>query len=212
MDPATPKPGETGTPKAPENVTPPSAPVQGNVDAGEVEKLRQENERLKTQADLRERQIANEKKAEEDRKAAEEAKRLEDNNEYKTLHEQEKAKREALEAELNAEEQRKEIAKTKTDVSKDYPDEVKSEAEELGITLDSTDDASVAAYKEKLDKLQKMAGTNRKVGPNNPGVRTNKETLTGPDLAKALKDPNKFQEYVSQRPGIAVMMAPQNRS
>jgi len=48
MDPATPN-GETGAPKAPENVTPTSAPATGNANDAAVERLRKEKE----QAEMR---------------------------------------------------------------------------------------------------------------------------------------------------------------
>jgi len=200
------KKSETEEPKAPENGTPtPLAPPTGNASegAGEAEKLRKELE----QARMRENQLLNEKKAKEEAEAKQKAKELEEQNEFKSLYEQEKAKREAIETERETEEKRKELDKKKSEVLTDYSDEVKAVAEETGMALNSTDEADVAAYKEKLDKVQKMVGTG-KVGPNNPGKSTGKPELSQDELRAALKDPNKFQEIISQRPGIAALMTP----
>lgn len=206
MDGDTPKDGETRTPKAPENGTPtPPAPPAGNASegAGEAERLRKELE----QAKMRENQLLNEKKAKEEAEAKQRAKELEEQNEFKSLYEQEKAKREAIETERKAEEERKELDKKKSEVLTDYSDEVKALAEEAGMALGSTDEADVNTYREKLDKVQKMVGTG-KVGPNNPGKSSGKLELSQDELRMALKDPGKFQEIISQRPGIAALMAP----
>lgn len=203
MDKDTPKPGETGTPKAPENDTPTPAPVTGNAgnDASEVEKLRKERD----QAQMRANQLEKEKKQREDAEAAREAKKLEEQNEFKTLHEQEKAKREALETQIENEAKRKELDKAKATALTDYSDKVKEIAEETGLSLDSTDEAAVATFKEKLDKIQKMVGDG-KVGPNNPGRPTGQPELSGDELKLALKDDTKFEEIISKRKGIAMMM------
>lgn len=196
--------GETGTPKAPENVTPTPAPAQGNASDPAVEQLRKEKE----QAEMRANQLANQLKAKEDAEAAAEAERLEKNNEFKTLHEQEKAKREALESQLAAEEQRKELEKAKAEVLASYSDEVKAVAKEFDVDLSSADDDAKAAYKAKLDKIQARVGTSGKVTPNNPGKPTGASELSGVELSKALKNPKTFEEIVSKRPGIAMMMNP----
>lgn len=203
MSEVTPKPGETGTPKAPENVTPPPAPAPGNagVDVSEVEKLRKERD----QAQMRANQLEKEKKTREDAEAAKQSKELEEQNEYKTLHEQEKAKREALESQIENETKSKELDKARVEALTDYSDGVKALAEETGLALDSTDETAIAAFKEKLDKIQKMVG-NGKVGPNNPGRSTGQPELSGNELKLALKDDAKFEEIISRKPGLAQMM------
>lgn len=203
MDGDTPKPGETQTPKAPENVTPTSAPVQGNADgAGEAEKLRKELE----QARMRENQLLNEKKERDAKEDAARAKKLEEDAEFKTLYEQEKAKREAVESERETENRRKELDQARSTALSEYSDDVKTLAEEVGLTLNSADESDVTAFKAKLDNLQKRVGTG-KVGPNNPRASSGKVELSPDELKIALKDPAKFQEIVSQRPGIAQMMS-----
>ena len=203
MDLATPN-GETGTPKAPENVTPTSAPAQGNANDAAVGQLRKEKE----QAEMRANQLANQLKAREDAEAAAEAERLEKNNEFKTLHEQEKTKREALEAKIAADEQTKELEKAKTEVLADYSDGVKAEAKELGIDLNAADDDAKATFKSKLDILQKKESTSGKVTPNNPNRPTGQAQLSPAELGKALNNQDSFEQIVSQMPGIAVMMTP----
>lgn len=209
MSEVTPKPGETGTPKAPENGTPPPAPTQGNAgnDASEVEKLRKERD----QAQMRANQLEKEKVAREKAEADKQARELEEQNEFKTLHEQEKAKREALEGQIAAEANRKELDKAKSTLLSDYSDEVKELAEEAGMTLGSADEADVAAFKEKLDKIQKRLGATGKVKPNNPGAPQRQGEPTGDDLKVALKDPAKFQDLISKRPGLAAMMTPKSQ-
>lgn len=205
MDPDTPKPGETGTPKAPENNTQPQAPTSGNASDTAVEQLRKEKE----QAEMRANQLANQLKTREEADAAAAAKKLEEQNEFKTLFEQEKAKRQALEAEQAEKARTKELADAKAEVLADYSDEVKALAEETGMTLADTDDASKAAFKEKLDKIDKRVSTNSKVTPNNPGT-PNRTTELSPDQLRAdLQDEQKFQEIIAQRPGLAMMMKPQ---
>lgn len=205
MDPATPKPGETGTPKAPENNPQPPAPIQGNASdgVGEAEKLRKELE----QARMRENQLLNEKKAADEAKAAADAKTLEEQNEFKTLYEQEKAKREAIESEKQADERRTELEKAKAEVLADYSDEVKALAEEAGMSLTDTDEDAKAAFKEKLDKVQKLVGATGKVTPDNPRTPSGQPELSQDEMRVALKNEQSFQEIISKRPGLAMMMS-----
>jgi len=197
MDNDTPKPGETGTPKAPENNPQTPAPVQGNASdsAGEAEKLRKELE----QARMRENQLLNEKKAREEAEAARQAKELEQQNEFKTLYEQEKAKREAIESEKQAKEREAELAKAKAEVLADYSDEVKALAEEAGMTLTEPDEDAKATFKEKLDKIQNLVGTNGKITPDNPRIHNGQSELS--------QDETSFQDIISKRPGLAMMMS-----
>jgi membrane protein involved in colicin uptake len=204
MDPATPKPGETGTPKAPENVTPTSAPAQGNASDPAVEQLRKEKE----QAEMRANQLANQLKAREEAEAAAKAKELEENNEFKTLHEQEKAKNVALQAQIDADKAQKELEGAKAKVLADYSDEVKAVAKEFDVDLSSADDDATAAFKGKLDKIQLRVGTSGKVTPNNPGAPSTAPAVSGVELGHALKDQSKFEEIISKRPGLAAMMTP----
>lgn len=205
MENGTPKPGETATPQAPENGTPTQAPTQGNASDTAVEQIRKEKE----QAEMRANQLANQLKAREEADAKAEAKKLEEQNQFKELYEQEKAKREQIEGEREAEERRKEVEKAKTSTLSDYSDEVKTLAEEAGITLTSADEVEVTAYKERLDKIQSALGRTSKVGANNPGRPSGQPQFSQDQMRVALKDEKKFEELVKNRPGIAAMMSPQ---
>lgn len=204
METETPNKGETETPKAPENGTQTPAPNTGNASDSAVEQLRKEKE----QAEMRANQLANQLKAKEEAEAAAKAKELEEQNQFKDLYEQEKAKREQIESEREAEERRKELKKAETGVLAEYPEEVKALVEETGMTLDSTDEEAIAAFKEKVENINKRVGATGKVGHNNPNRPNEAPVPTGDDLKLALKDPNAFAEIVSKRPGIAVMMSP----
>src|SRR5512133_3174241 len=201
--------GETGNPEAPKNGTQTQAPNTGNAgdsaNTAEKERLRKELE----QAKMSTNQLEREKKAREDAEAAAEAKKLEEQNEFKTLHEQEKAKREALEAQIRADSERIELEKAKSEIIKDYSEEVKALAEEAGMSLTSADDDVKQAFKGKLDKIQAMVGANGKPGPNNPGVRNPKPGTTTAELSKDLKNPAKFEEHMRNLPGVSTMMGKQ---
>jgi TolA-binding protein len=204
MSEVTPPAGETGTPKAPENVTPTQAPTQGNAGDAAVEQLRREKE----QAEMRANQLANQLRTKEEAEATAKAKELEEQNQFRELYEQEKAKNEGFVSEREAEENRKELEKAKSGVLSDYSDDVKSLAEDTGVTLDSTDEAQVAAYKGKLEKIKASLGGISKVGPNNPGKPSSLPEMSQDELRVSLKDPAKFAEIVGKRKGIAAMMSP----
>lgn len=162
--------GETATPGDTQTTgTTATTPPVDNGNAAEVERLRKEVE----QANLRTRQLENEKaardKAESDAKATE----LEEQNQFKSLYEQEKAKREEAESEADKREREAELSKVKQEALKDYPDEVKAQAEDLGIDL--TDPALVDSFKAKLDKLNKVFETAGKVTPNNGRTPSGKD-------------------------------------
>lgn len=200
--------GETSTPETPKNGTQPPAPTQGNagtsVDVGELEKLRKERD----QAQMRANQLQKEKEAKDKAAADAEAKKLEEQNQFKDLYEQEKAKREGLEGSLEAEKAAKKLKDAKATVLADYPDELKSLAEDAGIEPASADEVDMNAFKAKLDKLHNAVGAKGKVGPNNPGNPGSTNQPSGDELKSALKDQNKFEEILSKRPGIAAMMTP----
>lgn len=196
------------TPAAPSNEpsTPAVPPVVTSTETGEVERLRKEKE----QAEMRANQLANQLKAKEDADAATEAKKLEEQNQYKELYEQEKAKREGYETDAEAKERQTAVAETKTKVLSEYSEEVKAIAEEAGMDLADTDDAAVDAFKEKLEKISKRV-TNGKPGPNNPNPVNNKEELSGDALRLKLQDENSFHDLITDRfPGIKAMTKPKS--
>lgn len=195
-------PGDTQTP-ATTVATP--APVD-NGNAAEVERLRKEVE----QANLRARQLENEAAARKKADEEAEAKRLDDNQEYKTLAEQERAKREELERQIEDRERKEELTTARAAALGDFSDEVRQQAEELGITLNSTDEAEVAAYKDKLTKINtRLANGGTGTVHNQPLNSDNSALPSGEDLQKALADNNTFHDLVTKNfPGIAAMTTP----
>jgi membrane protein involved in colicin uptake len=197
--------GETVTPEAPSNkVTPVAAPAANAIDPAELERLKKDQEKK----DFRIRQLENEaaaaKKAEEERQAKE----LEQNQEFKTLHEQEKAKRLELEDRLAAEEKRQDVDKAAAAVLKDYNNEVKALAKDLGLQLSDDSEEAVADFKSKLDAAAKRIGV-AKVTPNNPSAPSRPGQATGPELRAILADPAQRDAYMREHyPVTAAMMAP----
>lgn len=176
-----------------------SVQVTDNASAAEVERLRKEAE----QKELRIRQLENEaaakKKAEEDATAKE----LEKNEEYKTLLEQEREKRLELERKEEAREAKAELTKAKQSVLKDFPEEVQTQAEDLGIDLSDANEEAVEAYKVKLTKLNDNFASNGKVTSNN-GRQTNPKYDEHEILqAHAKGDGNAINEALNHIPWIA---------
>lgn len=205
MQPETPK-GETPVvtdPKTNANPTPP-APQVPSVDTAEVERLRKEAE----QATMRANQLANQLKAKEDAEAEAKAKELEEQNKYKDLFEQEKAKRQEIEAAKEKADRDTAIKAEQDKVFSEYPDEVKSLAEEVGLNLTDTEDDTIAAFKSKLDNISSKIKA-PKVTPNNPGNQAPKTDLTPQETYEMLRDPVKFSEYMRKNSkGVASMMRP----
>lgn len=202
----TPKPGETTPQTPPKNDAQPQAtPVVNASDTAELERLRKENE----QRDLRIRQLENEKAAKEKAEQEAEAKRLEEQNQFKTLYEQEKAKREQIEAERVANERKAELRAESDKLLAQYPDQVRELAAEAGLSLSDTDEASVAAFKSKLDKFSTFV-KQPKPTPNNPGTPHETGGTDGMDaeqMRSMLNNPKAFEEYLKKNTkGIAGMM------
>lgn len=182
-------------------VTTPTVTPEVKSNDSEVEKLRKEKE----QAEMRANQLANQLKAEQDAKAAKEAKELEEQNQYKELYEQERAKREEIETEAEARERQTEIAKAKKEVLGEYGDEVKALVEEVGIDLTDADEATIASFKEKVEKISKRVATSQVSGNNQPNPQAKAE-LSGDELKSALRDDKAFHDIVTSKyPGIASM-------
>lgn len=195
-------------PKAPSNDVTPTTPPAGNgVDQAEVERLRKEKE----QADLRIRQLENEKaaaqKAEDERKAKE----LEETQQFKTLYETEKAEKERLAAEKEAAEKKAEVKAEADKLLGEYSPEVRKLATEVGLSLSDTDEASKKAFTDKLEALNAPFG-GKKVQPNNPSTQTPDKPSFGNAegvVEKPLEqDPAKFDELLKNMPGISSMLSP----
>lgn len=179
-----------------------SVPTTPIVDDSAVATLRKEKE----QAEMRANQLANQLKAKEDAEAAAKAKQLEEDNQYKELFEQERAKREALETETEEQQRKAAIASAKDKVLGEFSDDTKKLAEELGFDLSGADDADVELFKSKLTKLEERTGAPGNVTPNNPAPRNKVSELSQDELRENLSDEDKFHDIVTKRfPGIASM-------
>lgn len=178
----------------------PTAPVKTE-DNSEVERLKAE-----LQAQMRANQVANEKlKAKEEAEAEAKRKQLEENEEWKSLAEQEKAKREALEAEREAETRTKELKEATDSVFKDFPAEVIEIAQETGLTLNDVTDEAKETLKAKLEKIQTKVVTNTKVTPNNgqpAPINPNRD-----ELLERMKygDREAREKVISEIPGVKAM-------
>lgn len=127
-----------------------------------------EAKKIAEQAQMRARQLENEKATRE--KADEEArhKQLEENEEYKILYEREKAQREELLSEREKEVQEATIAAAKKEVLNGFSSEVLEIAEATGLSLYDSSDEAKAQLKAKLEIIaSKVGNTDKKVIGNN---------------------------------------------
>lgn len=131
--------------KAKNNAT--TATVVDNT--AEINELRKQKE----QAEMRARQLENEKAARE--KSDEEArqKELEEQNEFKTLYEREKEQRESLEREREEGAKRSAIETAKSAILSSYSAEVTEVAEAAGLTLLDDSESAKADLKKRLDVI-----------------------------------------------------------
>jgi len=198
--------GETEQPIVPKTETIPTvAPAMVNTEDNAVEELRKKLE----QSEMRGNQLANQLKTKEEAEAKAVEEELTEQNQYKELHEQEKAKREALEAEIADKDKTAELNEAKTNVLVEYSEEVKSLAEDVGLSLIDTDETSVATFKEKLDKIKDKVVSTGKVNSNNPSLADVKFELSGEELQIALQNKDSFHDIVTKKyPGIASMTTP----
>jgi membrane protein involved in colicin uptake len=171
----------------------------------EVERLRKEAEQQKMRAN----QLENQLKAKEDAEAAAEAKQLEEQNKYKELYEKSEAEKAALKEAQDKREQEAALKAEQAKVFAEFPDEVRSLAEEVGLNLTDTDEDTVAEFKAKLDKISTKIKA-PKVTANNPGNPPSNVELTNLDFHAIAADPVKFAEYMAKNSkGVAQMMRPQ---
>lgn len=145
-------------------VTNTSTPPQDNAGAADVERLQKELEK----ANLRNRQLENEKSAREKADEEKRLKQLEENNEWKSVAEQERAKREALEQEREAETKAAELSSATSELFSQFPAEVVEIAQETGLSLNEVTEEAKEALKSKLEKIQGKVVTDKRVTPNNP--------------------------------------------
>lgn len=188
----------------PKNDATPSAPqpVVNTVDTAEVERLKKEA----AQAQMRANQLENELKKREAAEEAAKLKQLEENNEWKSVAEQNRIKLEALEAEREADERAKELAAAKQEVFKEFPAEVIELAEETGLSLSDVTDDAKEALKAKLEKIQSRVVTNKPVTPNNPANPAPVDADRSEKLKRmAYGDKQAREEIISSLPGVEAM-------
>lgn len=205
----TPNDGETETTEPLENnATPPATPhiEEKKTDDSEIEKLRKEKEQI----EMERNQLRNKLQAEEAAKAKAEQAKLEEKEEFKTLYEQSQEKLRAIEAEKEEEARKKAVSEAKDTILGEYSDEVKALAEDAGIDLGDATDASLAAFKERLDKIQTRLGVSGKVQSNNPGTPSPQTQYSREELREILADPIRRDAYYRAKGGVTAMqMAPQ---
>ena len=128
------------------------------------------------QAQVEANMLRNKLKAVEDAQAAARAKELEEQQEYKTLYEQEKAEKERIARERADIELRNQIAQEESKITASYSQEVLEIAKELGFSLADASEEAVATYKAKLDKVSEKVGAKVGVTPNNTRPNVNQTT------------------------------------
>lgn len=170
---------ETPAPVVKNEVTPPSAPApQVNAtDNSELDKLKKELEQTQMRANQLNNQLEAKAKAEEEAKA----KKLEEQNEFKSLYEQEKAKREAVENERQEAETKQALSIAEQAIFAEFDPSAIEVAKDAGLSLSEDSDEAKAALKTKLEKIQsKLVST--PVSSNNPGI-----TPENPDQTKKIE-------------------------
>lgn len=183
------------------------APItQGNAtDTSDAENLRKELEKLQMERNM----LRNKLDETEAEKKAREQKELEEREEYRTLYEQEKAAREAIENEAKERERKAEINAATDQIFSDYADDVVELAKEAGLSLE---DASEEAQKKLKAKLDKFAAKVQSGSPTTPS-NVNTSTPAATDRQAALenyiqnrRDPKAWNELVKNIPSVKQQM------
>ena len=193
---------ETVKTEAPSNNATPTATPQVNaVDAAEVERLRKEKE----QADMRIRQLENEAKKRQEAEEAARLTQLEEQNEWKTVAEQTKARLEALEKEKEAEQRSKELANATDSVLAEFPDAVKAIAKETGLGVTDATEEAQAAFKAKLESIAKQLPQVKVSSNNQPVPAPTNNNLSTDEMREALQSDQGFHDLASKLPSVAAM-------
>lgn len=159
--------GETGNAGDSKTTGQPTATPQVNaVDPAEVERQKKAAE----QAQMRANQLENELKKFKEEQAAAKAKELEEQNQFKSLYEQEKAKREEIETERETSKRQAELTTATDTVLGEFSQEVVEIAKDAGLGLSDNTEEAKAALKEKLAKIQEKVVKNSTPTPNNPST------------------------------------------
>lgn len=155
-----------------------TTPVTPTVDPQLTEALKKVE-----QAEMRARQLENEKAIRDKADEATRQQQLEEQNEFKTLYEREKETREQLERDKETSTKQASIDAAKADVLKDYSPEVKDIADTAGLSLTDDTPEAQAELKTKLDSIAAklpQSPPKRVLGNNGPAT-----VVTADDAEKA---------------------------
>lgn len=205
----TPKEGETGTNPVKEEELKNEQANQGKPKETEVktedtavEELRKKLE----QQEMRANQLANKLKAKEEAEEEATRKQLEQKEEFKSLYEQEQAKREELERTIEEEKKKKSLEKVSEGIFSEYSEDVRALADEVGLTLTDDSEEAQQLLKDKLDKINSKVVKTSEPKPNNPNPGQKTVTLDEGEIREALRSDEGFDELVRRRfPGISSM-------
>lgn len=136
---------------------------QVNVGTVDAEMAKKEAEKARMEANMLRNKLAEIEKAQADQRAKE----LAEQNEYKTLYEQERAERERLIFEREDADRKAKLQSEQTTVLSAYPEEVREIALDAGLVLSEDSDEARTQLKAKLDKIAEKIGNAVKVTPNN---------------------------------------------
>lgn len=95
-------------------------------------------------------------------------KQLEEQNEWKQIAEQEKAKREEYEKEREEARRANDLQSATNEVLGTFSDEVRELATDMGLALNDDSEEAKEAFKQKLEKISAKVAADRKPGANNP--------------------------------------------
>lgn len=199
-----------GTPNGETAVNEPvknDAPTANNINLEhELVELRKKAE----QAEMRARQLENEKQERVKQEELARQKQLEEQNEYRTLYEREKAAREAIEIDREEKETRAKLSLVQEKIFAEYPQEVKEIAEATGISLVSDDQTSIDSVKAKLELIKGKLGNNtstRIAGNNGLGETNNGSNIERTEALKLSRngDTDAFFKAVNTIPALDTM-------
>lgn len=160
--------GETVVQEPPKNdVTPVAAPAPqvNNSDNSDVEAARKETEQAKMRANQLENELKKIKEAQDKAKAQE----LEEQEQWKTLAEQNQAKLDEFQKEKEENETKETLRLAQDTIFAEFSPEAIEVAKEAGLSLTEDSDAAKEAFKVKLQKISDKVVSTSTVTPNNPG-------------------------------------------
>lgn len=138
------------------------------------------------QAQMEANMLRNKLKAIEEAEASAKAKQLEEQQEFKTLYEQEKAEREKLALEREQETKDQLVNTELQKITAKYAPEVLDIVKEAGIALTDITEEAIATYTSKLDKISEKVGSRVGVTANNTRTVVNEQSRA--DLLKQYRE------------------------